>query len=760
MRNSFIISKYLIGAVLPYFFFAWLLLSVILFVQQAGRFSDIFFSINIPSKLIWQLAIALIPNVIAFTCPMAVLAGTVIGLSKMQGDSELVALRSSGISGLQIAIPMLMLGIVLSLFSFAVNLFGVPLAARIVRTVATQTAILKLESPIEPGVFNTEVAGYTIYVRDGDLTDGQWKDIFIHTKDPNTGEVRLITSKSGRIDSTGQFSELVLKDAASTTISSAAAADKFVSERIGEIRIGIRTQRGELIQKLASGESSAEELGLSELFNYARTKEGAEKTEAEILWQRRILLSVTPIIFCLFGTVLVLSMNRGGRGLGAILSLLSLITFYLLAFLGEQLARTGKIAAPLAGVIPVAASIVAILLISIFGKSLRFIYIQEYIKRILEVLAARFSSQKRRNLFVDLTTGLRDFDILENLAAYYLLSLGFLGTVFLIFTAFELWRFAGTMDGGIFLLAKYLFFLIPFIYLQLSPSAAMISTLATYVIKSRRNEIVTWISSGQSVYRLLFPCFAAMIALGLFNFAFEELVAPRANVIQDGLRQQLRSRGKQPAAPQLYWVSEDDRIYSFIPAANASDNEKRADQITVYEFVANGGQLQTLYRSNSAVWRGGKIELLGDVRKSSLSGASVGSSRQDSLELSAVRNPFKEVRKKPSQMNVFDTAERIAASESEMEQASFQVALARKWSTLVLPFVIALFTAPFALSLNRKGKAATVGYAVGLWLLFMGITSVFEQMGLSGGLYPAFSVWAPQMAFALLGIFLLTRVKT
>jgi len=177
-RFSGTISLYLIRAILPYFIFSWLLLSVILFVQQAGRFSDIFFSVNIPAKLVWQLTLALIPNVIAFTCPMAVLVGTIIGLSKMQGDSELVAIRAAGVGNLQITLPVIVLGILLSLFAFFVNLKGVPFAARIVRGVALQTAIQKLESPIEPGVFNTEVSGYTIYVKGGDMTNGTWKNIF------------------------------------------------------------------------------------------------------------------------------------------------------------------------------------------------------------------------------------------------------------------------------------------------------------------------------------------------------------------------------------------------------------------------------------------------------------------------------------------------------------------------------------------------------------------------------------------------------
>ena len=130
---SLIVSRYLLSAILPYFSFAWLLLTVILFVQQAGRHADMFFNADIPATLVWQLAVALLPNVVAFTCPMAVLVGTIIGLTKMQGDSELVAIRASGVGTWQIAVPILIHGLLLSGFAFLVNLEGVPIAAGRVR---------------------------------------------------------------------------------------------------------------------------------------------------------------------------------------------------------------------------------------------------------------------------------------------------------------------------------------------------------------------------------------------------------------------------------------------------------------------------------------------------------------------------------------------------------------------------------------------------------------------------------------------------
>ncbi|MBA2378499.1 MAG: LptF/LptG family permease [Blastocatellia bacterium] len=825
MRTSITISRYLIQAILPYFIFSWVLLSVILFVQQGGRFADIFFSVNIPSALIWQLTIALVPNVIAFTCPMAVLVGVIIGLSKMQGDSELVAIRAAGIGNLQILAPVVILGVILSLFAFSINVFGVPLAAGIVRQVAIQAAIYKLESPIEPGVFNTELAGFTVYVKDGDLAEGQWKNIFIHNEDAETGVVRLITSTHGRIDSTEQQSELVLENAVVWTFQRAGISEKFVSEKIGQVRFAIQTRRGELIEKLSTSDISAEEMGLAQLAEYAAEAEGKDRIEAQIVWQRRILLSITPLIFCVLGTILILRFSRGGRGFGIFLALISLIIFFLLAFLGEQLARTGWISVFMGSMIPFGASAAAIIWFSLSTKLRHKSPSRNPFTALVDKIRDRKKKGDSRNYFVDLTTGLRDFDLLLNILRHYALTVGFLAAVFVIFTAFELWRFAGTMDGGIWLLTRYLVYLLPFVYIQLAPSAAMVAVLATYVIKSRQNEIVTWTSAGQSVYRLLFPCFILMLFLGVINWQIQERVAPYGNLMQDLLRTQIRDRGSVRRIADTFWVANDRRIYSFRLAPDlqideadsalaakkkvnstpfglplgtsnsASDNEKEQSgayqpsgtelegqrppsdneiakvieacvtscpvyDLVVYEFVDKGAELQAVYRSEKAEWQGDKIRFVGEAVASGLGQQNRGQLSITGGELIEPQNPFSGFRKKPSHMTIDEAKRQLALSGSELERRTFAVAVEKRYSTLFLPFIIALFTAPFALSLSRKGKVVTVGYAIGLWLLFMGFTGVFEQFGASGALDPRAAVWGPLMLFSMLGVFLLSRDKT
>jgi LPS export ABC transporter permease LptF len=759
-KFSLLISKYLVQAVLPYFIFSWLLLSVVIFFQQASRFSEIFFSTSIPKNLIWQLTIALIPNVIAFTCPMAVLVGVIIGLSKMQGDSELTAIRAAGVGNLQITIPIVILGILLSIFAFFVNLRGVPFAAQIVRGVALQTALYKLESPIEPGVFNTEVKGYTIYVKEGDIEKGTWKNIFIYNEDKQNNQVRLITAKSGRIDSNNDLSELVLEDAIVNEFSTQNNSEKFVSQNVGQIRVGVKTKRAELIEKISGSDKSLDELGLKELAKYAQTKEGNEKTEAELLLQRRLILSITPLIFALLGTALVLRFNRGSRGFGIFLALLCLVLYYLVTLLGEQLARTKTISVLSASLLPLILSSVTIVWLFLssskgVGKS-----VFDFKKYFSLSFKKKENKISKGSFYIDLTTGILDFDIISNLLKYFLLTLGFLTSIFIIFTAFELWKFAGTIDGGVALLSKYLFFLLPFIYIQIAPSALMVAILATFIIKSRQNEIVTWTSAGQSVYRLLFPCFVIMLLMGFLNWGIQEKLLPRANQIQDSLRSQIRSSGILTNKDGTLWVANDERIYSFEKAAGSAKDSQNVKNLTVYEFSADDSRLKTVYKAPEAVWEKDKIRFAEKSEKVAWNNGKAEILDFSGNELAEKSNLFINLYKKPNHLSAQETKEQIQISQSEVERRNYEVALDKKYTTIFLPFVITLFTAPFALSLSRKGRVVTVGYAIGIWLLFMGITSAFEQFGLNGVIAPQIAVWSPLLLFSMIGIFLLSKVRT
>jgi lipopolysaccharide export system permease protein len=479
------------------------------------------------------------------------------------------------------------------------------------------------------------------------------------------------------------------------------------------------------------------------------------------------VLSIAPILFCLLGASIVLRFNRRGKGFAAAAAMIALVAYFLLTFAGEQLARLGTVSVVAGGLLPVLAVVVAIILLNLNlpGPSLGG---SQWFENSVAKLGLVRERIVRKNAIVDVITGIRDFDLVLTILKYYLLTVLFLTAIFLVFTAFELWRFAGATDDGSWLLTKYLTYLIPFIYIQIAPTAAMVAILATYVIKSRQNEVVTWLATGQSVFRLLFPCFLLMLILGFANFVIQEVVTPFTNRQQDELRLTIRNRGKTGNRNRKIWIASDDKIVSYDRVSAASDNEHppkdcqlrcSVKNLRIYQFAADKRKLQAVYLVSDAVWDEGRLTVnLGTAYELGSEGFTERSLNTSILELEHRALTGADLR--PSQMSASETRTRLTGTLSESEFRTLAVALEKKYTTLVLPFVVAVFTAPFALGLRRKGRVSTIGYAVGLWFIFMAVSSTMEQLGLNGTLPPAIAVWSPLVLFTMIGVYMIAKVRT
>src|SRR5256884_3161681 len=371
MAKRRLIERYILRTIFPYGVAALLLLTAILFVQQTGRYFETVFHGIMPAEFVYGLALALLPTVLIFTIPMAVLCGTIIGLSRTSSDSELVAMRAAGVGTWRTLWPALLVGLIATLAAGYLNLREAPRAQQQLRTVALRSALYKLDSPVEPRTFTTDFPGYVIYVRDGDKAHGQWGRVFIQ-KQNGDHSTNMITARAGRIDSSSEKSELVLQDAMQTTVPAPAARDQsYVVERLETLRITFPTGRSTLVAKLQKPDANPDEMGFSDLRRYVADSSGIEQREASIIFHKRLAFAMAPFVFSLFGSALALRMRRGSRGFGVLVSLLILIAYYLLLLGGEQAARAGSIPA-IAGAWLSTVGILAIGVLILFSRERQF----------------------------------------------------------------------------------------------------------------------------------------------------------------------------------------------------------------------------------------------------------------------------------------------------------------------------------------------------------------------------------------------------
>src|ERR1700712_4905048 len=69
---------------------------------------------GLPVSIVGKLLLLTLPNIVVLTLPMSLLFGTLIAVGRLSSDSELIAMRASGVSLLTLYRPILLLSSVLT----------------------------------------------------------------------------------------------------------------------------------------------------------------------------------------------------------------------------------------------------------------------------------------------------------------------------------------------------------------------------------------------------------------------------------------------------------------------------------------------------------------------------------------------------------------------------------------------------------------------------------------------------------------------
>jgi LPS export ABC transporter permease LptG len=769
--KKFIIPRYIISAMAPYIILSLLMLTAILLAQQAARLAELLVYADLPFSLLGSIGAALLPGVLTFSIPLATLAGIIIGYSRMGTDSEIVAMRAAGVGSWTMIWPALLIGLMFTGATTYLHLKEAPEAARDLERIALQGALAKLDSPVEPRTFST-LPRYVIYVRDGDKERGTWGRVFIFAQQSDR-MTQVFTARSGRIDSSGDQSELVLTDVLATKFPNAENSagpttgtgdeKSYVVERSDQLRFSINTGRADIVQRLNQRDTNADAMDWSDLRERVASGSQAERKEAIRVLNRRAALSVAPLFFSLMAGALGLRIRRGGRSVGVLLTLIVVIIYYLISLLGESLSRVGTVS-PYVG--PWLATVF------IFGLSLLFLLTQ----RIPFISSGSFLPRKSKGVAKPESTvrqtthrgfsafgfpNLMDATLFRSLAVSFLVCFVALAAIFNIFTLFELWRFIAVTHAGAGLVARYLLFLLPLITVELFPATMLISVLVTYALLARRQEAIAWWASGQSVYRLMLPGFFFALAMAFGSWLVQEHVMPGTNLKQDALRARIRggeARATTRTGRQWLASTETGRFYSYEFAEDG-----RLIEPTIYELDPEAVHLAQVVSGKSGDWIDPTHLKITGAETLALKGMEVERRTDAETVFAGVESPavFKPTIDKPSQLSAHDLKSYLnAAKQRGMDVSALAVALQRKYAGPFGIIIMALIGMPLAVSFGRKGTVIALCAAVVVGIAYWAVGGGFQQLGNHGMLRPSVAGWSPLLIFAAAGTYFLSRVRT
>jgi lipopolysaccharide export system permease protein len=140
-----------------------------------------------------------LPNIIALSAPFASLVGILMTIGRMASDNEILVMLSSGLSYKNIFLPVLIVGVVISLLSFLTNDVLLPAGTvqyqRLWRQILMSTPALELEPNSVKRFRNTVIIT-------GEVSGKSFDDLVIMDR-TSDGERRIIMAKDAEFVDAG-----------------------------------------------------------------------------------------------------------------------------------------------------------------------------------------------------------------------------------------------------------------------------------------------------------------------------------------------------------------------------------------------------------------------------------------------------------------------------------------------------------------------------------------------------------------------------
>ena len=204
-----LIIKSFIGPFVATFFITLLVLVLQFFWLYIDDFVGKGLGAGVILEFIWYQSAALVP----LALPLAVLLSSLMTFGNLGESSELVAIKSSGISLIRFMRPLIFVSLFICGIAFLFSNYIIPVANLKSRTLLTDIVFAKPAFDLKEGVFYDKVNGFAIKIGKKEANDSVIKDVIIYEQG-NSLQDNIIIAKSGimHVSDNKRYLEFNLKD--------------------------------------------------------------------------------------------------------------------------------------------------------------------------------------------------------------------------------------------------------------------------------------------------------------------------------------------------------------------------------------------------------------------------------------------------------------------------------------------------------------------------------------------------------------------
>ncbi len=342
----------------------------------------------------------------------------------------------------------------------------------------------------------------------------------------------------------------------------------------------------------------------------------------------------------------------------------------------------------------------------------------------------------------------------------FLKHLFFITFVFMIF--FVIAHFFDHADtfvkhhASVLLVLTYYALSLPGYFYQTSLFAILFATLITYTIFSKNQEIMAMRVHGISLWATVRPVLLLSVILSVFIFIDGEFITP---ITQKKTFYIYNTKVKKEKKSEIFfgakkWLRWNDKIYNF---RRIDQSGKKIEGITIFIMSKKFHVAQRIDALTAEQKSADKWLLTNVIWRTFEKGKPIVTFKYPKrvFQFPRLSKVSKEAERQTKQMSFTQLNEFIEKNKSAINQKvlnRYYVDLHTKAAYPLGGIIMVLVAIPFALKMGRQGGISVgLGFSIGLGIIYIILSSLFNSLGYAGLLNSLLAAWAVNIIFFLGG---------
>lgn len=342
-----ILSLYIIREISSLFLLGIVIFTLVLLMGRLITLTDLVVSHGVPLADVARMILYLVPSFLVFTIPMAFLLAVLLAFGRLSADNEIIVLKASGLSLVQIMPPVVLCAMVAAMLALGASTAGVPWGNSAFKELSFQVLKRNITATIREKVFWDDIPGIVMYTDQYDEQGQTLKGVIIHDG-RNPDRPMTIFARDGAV-TTAAGSQVLQLSLHNGSIHMAGDGGLYRLVHFGDYSMTV----GDTGSKTGVSRNEPD-MWLSELQRGIDDPDTPSKNRLKMLAElhSRFTFPFASLVFAILAVPLGIQNRRSGKSGGFTVSIAIILMYYVLMSVVRTLAEKGTVPPAIALWIP------------------------------------------------------------------------------------------------------------------------------------------------------------------------------------------------------------------------------------------------------------------------------------------------------------------------------------------------------------------------------------------------------------------------